>query len=39
MIINQFKKTRCKFNSMNDFYIESIGFQRAKVVIGLINLV
>jgi IS5 family transposase len=26
-------------NSMNDFYIQSIGFQRAKGVIGLINLV
>ena len=26
-------------NSMNDFYIQSIGFQRAKGIIGLINLV
>jgi len=26
-------------NSMNDFYIQSIGFQRAKGVIGLINFV
>jgi len=26
-------------NSMNDFYIQSIGFQRVKGVIGLINLV
>jgi IS5 family transposase len=26
-------------NSMNDFYIKSIGFQRAKGIIGLINLV
>jgi len=26
-------------NSMNDFYLQSIGFQRAKGVIGLINLV
>ena len=26
-------------NSMNDFYIQSIGFQRARGVIGLINLV
>jgi len=26
-------------NSMNDFYIQSIGFQRTKAVIGLINLV
>jgi IS5 family transposase len=40
-------KTRCLVehvfgfvtNSMNDFYIRSIGFQRAKGVIGLINLV
>ena len=40
-------KTRCRVehafgfvtNSMNDFYIQSIGFQRAKGVIGLINLV
>jgi IS5 family transposase len=40
-------KTRCLCehvfgfvtNSMNDFYIKSIGFQRAKGVIGLINLV
>jgi len=26
-------------NNMNDSYIQSIGFQRAKGVIGLINLV
>jgi len=26
-------------NSMNDFYIQSIGFKRAKGIIGLINLV
>ena len=26
-------------NSMNDFYIQSIGFRRAKGIIGLINLV
>jgi hypothetical protein len=26
-------------NSMNDFYIQSIGFIRAKGIIGLINLV
>jgi transposase, IS5 family len=26
-------------NSMNDFYIQSIGFQRAKGIVGLINLV
>jgi len=40
-------KTRCRVehafgfvtNSMNDFYIQSIGFRRAKGVIGLINLV
>ena len=40
-------KTRCRVehvfgfvtSSMNDFYIQSIGFQRAKGVIGLINLV
>ena len=40
-------KTRCRVehvfgfvsNSMNDFYIRSIGFRRAKGVIGLINLV
>jgi len=40
-------KTRCRVehvfgfitNSMNDFYIQSIGFQRAKGIIGLINLV
>jgi IS5 family transposase len=40
-------KTRCRVehafgfitNNMNDFYIQSIGFQRAKGVIGLINLV
>jgi IS5 family transposase len=40
-------KTRCRVehafgfvtNSMNDFYIKSIGFQRAKGIIGLINLV
>jgi IS5 family transposase len=40
-------KTRCRIehafgfvtNSMNDFYIKSIGFKRAKGVIGLINLV
>jgi IS5 family transposase len=40
-------KTRCLIehvfgfvtNSMNDFYIQSIGFQRAKGIIGLINLV
>jgi len=40
-------KTRCRVehafgfvtNSMNDFYIRSIGFQRAKGIIGLINLV
>jgi IS5 family transposase len=40
-------KTRCRVehvfgfvtNSMNDFYIQSIGFKRAKGVIGLINLV
>jgi IS5 family transposase len=40
-------KTRCRVehvfgfvtNSMNDFYIQTIGFQRAKGVIGLINLV
>ena len=25
-------------NSMNDFYIHTIGFQRTKVVVGLINL-
>ena len=25
-------------NSMNDFYIKCIGFQRAKGIIGLINL-
>jgi IS5 family transposase len=39
--------TRCRVehafgfvtNSMNDFYIQSIGFQRAKGIIGLINLV
>ena len=40
-------KVRCRVehifgfvtNSMNDFYIQSIGFQRAKGIIGLINLV
>ena len=40
-------KTRCRIehvfgfvsNSMNDFYIRSIGFARAKGIIGLINLV
>jgi IS5 family transposase len=40
-------KTRCRVehafgfvtNSMGDFYIQSIGFQRAKGIIGLINLV
>jgi IS5 family transposase len=40
-------KTRCRAehafgfvtNSMNDFYIQSTGFQRAKGIIGLINLV
>jgi IS5 family transposase len=40
-------KTRCRVehifgfvtNSMNDFYIKSIGFRRVKGVIGLINLV
>ena len=40
-------KTRCRCehvfgfvtNSMNDFYIQSIGFQRAKGIVGLINLV
>ena len=40
-------KTRCRVehifgfitNSMNDLYIQSIGFQRAKGIIGLINLV
>ena len=40
-------KTRCRVehafgfvtNSMNDFYIQYIGFRRAKGVIGLINLV
>ena len=40
-------KTRCRVehafgfvtNSMNDFYIQSIGFQRARGIIGLINLV
>jgi len=40
-------KTRCRVehafgfvtNSMNDFYIQSIGFQRAKGIVGLINLV
>jgi IS5 family transposase len=40
-------KTRCRVehvfgfvtNSMNYFYIQSIGFQRAKGVVGLINLV
>jgi hypothetical protein len=40
-------KTRCRVehvfgfvtNNMNDFYIQSIGFQRAKGIIGLINLV
>ena len=40
-------KTRCRVehifgfvtNSMNDFYIQSIGFRRAKGIIGLINLV
>jgi len=40
-------KTRCRVehafgfitNSMNDFYIRSIGFKRAKGIIGLINLV
>jgi len=40
-------KTRCRVehafgfvtNSMNDFYIQSIGFKRAKGIIGLINLV
>jgi IS5 family transposase len=40
-------KTRCRVehafgfvtNSMNDFNIQSIGFQRAKGIIGLINLV
>jgi IS5 family transposase len=40
-------KVRCRVehvfgfvtNSMNDFYIQCIGFQRAKGVIGLINLV
>jgi len=40
-------KTHCRVehafgfvtNSMNDFYIQSIGFQRAKGIIGLINLV
>jgi IS5 family transposase len=40
-------KTRCRVehafgfvtNSMNDFYIQSIGFQRANGIIGLINLV
>lgn len=40
-------KTRCRVehifgfvtNNMNDFYIKSIGFQRAKGIVGLINLV
>jgi IS5 family transposase len=40
-------QTRCRVehvfgfvsNNMNDFYMQSIGFQRAKGVIGLINLV
>jgi IS5 family transposase len=40
-------KTRCRVehafgfvtNSMNDFYIQSIGFKRARGIIGLINLV
>ena len=40
-------RTRCRVehvfgfitNNMNDFYIQSIGFQHAKGVIGLINLV
>jgi len=40
-------KTRCRVehafgfvtNSMNDFYIQSIGLQRARGIIGLINLV
>jgi IS5 family transposase len=40
-------KTRCRVehafgfvtNSMNDFYIQSIGFERAKGIVGLINLV
>ena len=40
-------KTRCRVehvfgfvtNSMNHFYIQSIGFQRAKGIVGLINLV
>jgi IS5 family transposase len=40
-------RTRCRVehvfgfvtNSMNDFYIQSIGFKRAKGIIGLINLV
>jgi len=40
-------KTRCRVehvfgfvtNNMNDFYIQSIGFQRAKGIVGLINLV
>ena len=47
-ILNHTKsKTRCRVehvfgfvsNSMNDFFIRSIGFQRAKGIIGLINLV
>jgi len=46
-ISNHFKsKIRCRVehvfgfvsNSMNEFYIRSIGFQRAKGIIGLINL-
>jgi IS5 family transposase len=46
-ILNNIKsKVRCRVehvfgfvsNSMNDFYIRSIGFQRAKGIVGLINL-
>jgi len=40
-------QTRCRIehvfgfvtNSMSDFFIQSIGFQRAKGIVGLINLV
>jgi len=27
------------FRTMNDFFIQSIGFQRAKGIVGLINIV
>jgi len=46
--VNRIKsQTRCRIehvfgfvtNSMNDFFIQSIGFQRARGIIGLINLV